>query len=53
VREPDLMVGWTRSRWGAGDLEMWERQVETLPPTSPLLPVAEAEVGRLERELGA
>lgn len=51
--EPDLMVGWTRSRWGAGDLEMWERQVETLPATSPLLSVAEAEVGRLERELGA
>ena len=21
---PHLMVGWTRSRWGAGDLEMWE-----------------------------
>jgi hypothetical protein len=51
--EPDLMVGWTRSRWGAGDLEMWERQVETLPVTSPLFSVAEAEVGRLERELGS
>jgi GAF domain len=51
--EPDLMVGWTRSRWGAGDLEMWEAQVDTLPATSPLRPVAEAEVGRLERELGA
>jgi hypothetical protein len=32
---------------------MWERQVETLPAHSPLLSVAEAEVGRLERELGA
>ena len=51
--EPDLMVGWTRSRWGAGDLEMWERQLDTLPVTSPLRPVAEAEVGRLERELRA
>lgn len=50
--EPDLMVGWTRSRWGASDLEMWERQVETLPATSPLRPVAESEVDRLERELG-
>lgn len=48
--EPDLMVGWTRSRWGAGDLEMWERQAETLPPTSPLRPVAEAEVARLLAE---
>ncbi len=48
--EPDLMVGWTRSRWGAGDLEMWERQLEELPPTSPLRPVAEAEVARLLAE---
>jgi hypothetical protein len=45
--EPDLMVGWTRSRWGAGDLEMWERQLESLPAASPLRPVAEAEVARL------
>ncbi len=45
--EPDLMVGWTRSRWGAGDLEMWERQLEALPATSPLRPVARAEVARL------
>ncbi|MFQ6170865.1 GAF domain-containing protein [Oryzobacter sp. R7] len=45
--EGDLMVGWTRSRWGATDLEMWERQAEVLPPTSPLRQVAEAEVARL------
>jgi hypothetical protein len=51
--EADLMVGWTRSRWGATDLEMWEHQAEALPATSPLRPVAEAEVARLERELGA
>jgi GAF domain-containing protein len=50
--EADLMVGWTRSRWGATDLEMWEHQAEALPATSPLRPVAEAEVARLERELG-
>ncbi len=48
--EPDLMVGWTRSRWGAGDLEMWERQLESLPVSSPLRPVAEAEVARLLAE---
>ena len=45
--EADLMVGWTRSRWGAGDLEMWERQAEVLPTTSPLRQVAESEVARL------
>lgn len=50
--EPDLMVGWTRSRWGAGDLEMWERQLETLPAGSPLRPVAEAEASRLAADLG-
>ncbi|MBD3784917.1 MAG: transcriptional regulator [Micrococcales bacterium] len=48
--EADLMVGWTRSRWGAGDLQMWERQLETLPPTSPLRPLAESEVARLLAE---
>jgi hypothetical protein len=26
LAEPDLMVAWTRSRWGADDLEMWQRQ---------------------------
>lgn len=51
--EPDLMVGWTRSRWGATDLEMWERQAETLPTTSPLRQVAESEAARLERDLHA
>ena len=45
--QPDLMVGWTRSRWGAADLEMWERQAATLPEGSPLRPVAEAEAARL------
>ncbi|GIL36395.1 GAF domain-containing protein [Phycicoccus sp. DTK01] len=48
--EADLMVGWTRSRWGAGDLEMWERQLDALPAASPLRPVAEAEVARLLRD---
>jgi hypothetical protein len=50
--EPDLMVAWTRSRWGADDLQMWLQQAEALPPTSPLGPVAAAEARRLERELG-
>jgi hypothetical protein len=48
---PDLMVAWTRSRWGADDLEMWQRQARCLPTRSPLRPVAEAEAQRLEREL--
>jgi hypothetical protein len=53
LAEPDLMVAWTRSRWGADDLEMWQRQARTLPPTSPLRPLAVAEARRLDHELRA
>jgi GAF domain-containing protein len=49
---PDLMIAWTRSRWGADDLEMWERQVHVLPERSPLRSIADAEVRRLQREFG-
>lgn len=38
---------------GADDLDMWERQAETLPAGSPLRPIAVAEAARLERELVA
>jgi len=48
----DLMVSWTRSRWGADDLDMWSQQARLLPSTSPLGPIAAAEVARLHRELG-
>lgn len=49
--EPDLMAIWTRSRWGADDLALWERLRDTLPPGSPLRPVAEAHVERLYAQL--
>jgi hypothetical protein len=48
---PDLLVAWTRSRWGADDLEMWQQQARTLPATSPLKAAAAAEARRLEFEL--
>ena len=51
-RQPDLMVAWTRSRWGADDLQMWQQQAQSLPATSPLGPVAAAEARRLEAEFG-
>lgn len=51
-RDLDLMVTWTRSRWGANDLEMWQQQARRLPECSPLRPLAEAEVRRLNREFG-
>jgi hypothetical protein len=50
--ETDLMVAWTRSRWGAEDLAMWHQQAATLPANSPLHPLAVAESRRLERKLG-
>ena len=48
----DLMIAWTRSRWGVDDLEMWERLALVLPASSPLRPIAEGEVDRLNREFG-
>ena len=47
-RQLDLMVSWTRSRWGADDLDMWAQQARLLPSTSPLGPIAAAEVARLQ-----
>jgi hypothetical protein len=48
----DLMAAWTRSRWGADDLEMWQRQLRLAAAGSPLHVIANAEVHRLNRELG-
>ncbi len=51
-RDLDLMGTWTRSRWGADDLQMWQRQACDLPDTSPVRALAVAEVERLNREFG-
>ena len=48
----DLMAAWTRSRWGADDLDMWQRQLDLAPDRSPLRTIAAAEVSRLDEELG-
>jgi hypothetical protein len=48
----DLMHAWTRSRWGADDLEAWQCQLDLLPASSPLLSVATAEIARVAAELG-
>jgi len=44
----NLMVTWTRSRWGAEDLQMWQHQARALPPSSPLRPLVVAEIRRLD-----
>ena len=49
---PDLLIAWTRSRWGADDLEVWQQQAETLPVHSPLGSIASAEIARLRAEYG-
>jgi hypothetical protein len=48
----DLLVSWTRTRWGADDLEMWQRQCAVLPPGSPLRSLAEAAVAKLDARFG-
>jgi hypothetical protein len=50
--EVDLMAAWTRSRWGADDLDMWRRQAQLSPEGTPLHAIATTELQRLDRELG-
>ena len=50
--EVDLMAEWTRSRWGADDLDMWRRQARLAADGSPLHTIAVIELQRLDRELG-
>jgi hypothetical protein len=49
---PDLMSAWTRASWGADDYEMWQAQAASLGPTSPLIPLVQHQIARLDRELG-
>jgi hypothetical protein len=46
----DLLVSWTRTRWGADDLEMWQRQCAALPGSSPLRSLARAAVTKLDAQ---
>jgi hypothetical protein len=48
----DLLVSWTRTRWGADDLEMWQRQCAVLPASSPLRSLAGAAVAKLDAQFG-
>jgi hypothetical protein len=49
--QPEFLVGWTRSRWGADDLEMWQRLCAVLPMSSPLRPFAAATAAELNADL--
>jgi hypothetical protein len=50
--EPEFLAGWTRTRWGADDLEAWQRLCAVLPAGSPLRPIAAATAAKLDAELG-
>ncbi|TIC82538.1 helix-turn-helix domain-containing protein [Nocardioides sp. GY 10127] len=50
--EPDLMSTWTRSAWGRDDYEMWLAQRAAVGRTSPVLPLIEGQIARLDAELG-
>jgi hypothetical protein len=50
ANRPEFLLSWTRTRWGADDLEMWQRLHAVLPADSPLLPMATAKVAKLDAE---
>ncbi|MGP3922180.1 GAF domain-containing protein [Streptomyces sp. 8N616] len=51
-RDPDLLGAWTRSPWGAEDLEAWTALAATLPSGSVTAAVARARLRDLDGELG-
>jgi hypothetical protein len=50
--QADLMSTWTRSAWGSDDYEMWQAQGQALGARSPLMPLVQSQLSRLDRELG-
>src|SRR5579862_9978 len=48
--QPEFLVSWTRTRWGADGLEAWQRLCAVLPSGSPLRPIAAATAARLDAE---
>ncbi|MBB2891524.1 GAF domain-containing protein [Flexivirga oryzae] len=51
--QPELMSQWTRSSWGADDYQMWLMQSQTLDRHSPLLPMVQGQLHRLDIGLGS
>jgi len=49
---PEFLLSWTRTRWGADDLEIWQRLYAVLPALSPLRPLAAATAAKLDAEFG-
>ena len=49
---PEFLLSWTRTRWGADDLQIWQRLTAVLPARSPLRPIAAATAAKLDAEFG-
>jgi hypothetical protein len=49
--QPEFLVRWAKSRWGADDLEIWQRLCAVLPAFSPLRPFAAATAAKLDADL--
>ncbi len=49
---PEFLLSWTRTRWGADDLPVWQRLRAVLPAGSPLRPIVAATAAKLDAELG-
>ncbi|WP_069812226.1 GAF domain-containing protein [Streptomyces sp. TP-A0874] len=49
-RDPDLLAAWTRTPWGAGDLEVWAALVAALPAGSLCRSLAEARLREVDAE---
>ena len=47
----DLMSAWTRSAWGRDDYQVWQALRTALGVGSPLLPLVEGQLARLDVEL--
>lgn len=48
--DPEFLLAWTRTRWGARDLPVWQRLGAVLPSGSPLRPIAAATAAQLDAE---
>jgi len=49
---PEFLLAWSRTRWGADDLQIWQRLTAVLPARSPLRPIAAATAAKLDAEFG-
>ena len=49
--EADLMSTWTRAPWGRNDYELWTAQRAAVGDGSPMIPLIEGQIARLDREL--